>query len=77
MKQAERTVRDLLALANIEIDGPNPWDIKVHDSQFYARVLSNAALGLGESYMDGWLTPIGGVEIDGKMRRQAWRVSHV
>jgi len=54
MKQAERTLRDLLALADIEIDGPDPWDIKVNDQQFYARVLSNAALGLGESYMDGW-----------------------
>ena len=26
----------------------------VHDPRFYSRLLSDAALGLGESYMDGW-----------------------
>lgn len=28
--------------------------LRVHDSRFYSRLLSDAALGLGETYMDGW-----------------------
>lgn len=44
----------LLNLADIGIDGKRPWDIVVHDDRFFHRVLSQGALGLGESYMDGW-----------------------
>ena len=44
----------LLRAADIEIDGGDPWDIRVHDERFYARVLSDGSLGAGESYMDGW-----------------------
>ena len=44
----------LFAGCGIEIDGPNAWDIRVHHEDFYARVLANGSLGLGESYMDGW-----------------------
>ena len=51
---AEKTMRKLFSLANIEINGNNPWDIKVNNQRFYRRVLSKTALGLGESYMDGW-----------------------
>ena len=50
----ERTARSLLRNADIEINGDRPWDIAVHDDRFYRRVLRNGALGLGESYMDGW-----------------------
>ena len=52
--KSERIVRELLDLAEIEINGSHPWDIQVHDSRFYDRVLQQATLGLGESYMDGW-----------------------
>jgi cyclopropane-fatty-acyl-phospholipid synthase len=44
----------LLAAGGIAIDGPQPWDIQVHDERVYARVLLQGTLGLGESYMDGW-----------------------
>ena len=47
-------VCDLLALAGIDINGSRPWDIVVHDDRFYGRVITDAELGLGESYMDGW-----------------------
>ena len=47
-------VKRLLADAGITIDGHNPWDITVHDNRFYRRVLLDAHLGTGESYMDGW-----------------------
>jgi cyclopropane-fatty-acyl-phospholipid synthase len=47
-------IERLLAMADVEIDGTRPWDIQVHDDALYARVLAEGALGLGESYMDGW-----------------------
>lgn len=47
-------VEDALALGDIRIDGPRPWDIRVLDDRFYKRVLSEDALGLGESYVEGW-----------------------
>jgi len=45
---------ELLALADVRIGGPRPWDLTVHDDRLYARVLAHGSLGLGESYMDGW-----------------------
>lgn len=52
--KSEAAVRDLLSLADVGVNGSNPWDIQVHDARFYARVLRDSSLGLGESYMDGW-----------------------
>lgn len=57
MAGAKRIVEELLDDAGIKINGPNPWDIAVKDERFYARVLVNKSLGLGESYMDGWWDP--------------------
>lgn len=48
------TLRSLLKEAGIEINGPDPWDIQVHDRRWYGRVIRDRNLGLGESYMDGW-----------------------
>ena len=47
-------VQQVLALADIQINGTRPWDIHVYNEEFYPRVLSDGSLGLGESYMDGW-----------------------
>jgi cyclopropane-fatty-acyl-phospholipid synthase len=44
----------LLAAAGIQLNGRNPWDLRVHDNRFFERVLTEGSLGLGESYMDGW-----------------------
>ena len=44
----------LLAQADIVINGGRPWDIRVHDERFYARVMAQGELGLGEAYMDAW-----------------------
>ncbi len=49
-----KTTEQILELAGVEINGSNPWDIQVHDDRFYKRVLTEAELGIGESYMDGW-----------------------
>ena len=51
-------VQRLLARADVRVGGDRPWDITVHDNDFYARVLGHGSLGLGESYMDGqWDCP--------------------
>ncbi len=47
-------IEKLLAIADIKINGSNPWDIQVKNPALYNRVLSQGSLGLGESYMDGW-----------------------
>jgi len=52
--KAEKIGRELLELAGIEVNGNRPYDIQVHNSRFFDRVLAEGALGLGESYMDGW-----------------------
>ena len=46
--------QNIFQSAGITINGNSPSDIKIHDSRFYNRVLSQGSLGLGESYMDGW-----------------------
>ncbi|MFI5251674.1 MAG: cyclopropane fatty acyl phospholipid synthase [Bacteroidota bacterium] len=47
-------VQELLQSADIQIEGSRPWDIQVTNIGFYGRVIRELALGLGESYMDGW-----------------------
>jgi len=52
--QSESIIRQLLESADIEVNGPDPWDIQIHDNRFFNRVVREVELGLGESYMDGW-----------------------
>ena len=47
-------IEDALAMGDIELNGSRPWDLRVHDDRFFKRVLSEDALGLGESYVEGW-----------------------
>lgn len=54
MSKSEKVVADILRLADIEVNGNRPWDIRVINNDFYSRVLKQGTLGLGESYMDGW-----------------------
>ena len=49
-----RKLAEILALAGVEINGRQPWDLQVHDQRFFARLFAEGSLGLGESYMDGW-----------------------
>ena len=51
---AKTTITDLLSFAEITVNGNEPWDLHVHNEQFYPRVLRDAELGLGETYMEGW-----------------------
>ena len=48
------TLQNILGQAGITINGNQPYDIHVHDERFYKRVLVNASIGAGESYMEGW-----------------------
>ena len=54
MSKFKTTVTELLESAGIKINGQRPYDIQVHNEDFYARVLSGGTLAFGESYMDGW-----------------------
>jgi cyclopropane-fatty-acyl-phospholipid synthase len=47
-------IQKTLEPAGIAIDGPNPWDIRINNEQFFKRVLCEGSLGLGESFMQGW-----------------------
>jgi cyclopropane-fatty-acyl-phospholipid synthase len=50
----EERIGKWFAEAGIRIGGNDPWDIRVRDERFYARLLRDGSLGLGESYMAGW-----------------------
>lgn len=54
MDKYEKITRNLLDSSEIEINGKNPWDIQVHNKKTYKRLFTDAPIGLGESYMDGW-----------------------
>lgn len=51
---ARETMTRIFALADIQVNGTRPWDIRVRNEDFYSRVLGHGSVGLGESYMDGW-----------------------
>ena len=44
----------LLASADIHLNGSRPWDIQINHPQMLTRLLKQGGLGLGDSYMDGW-----------------------
>lgn len=52
--QWKRIAQEMLAQAGIEINGSNPYDLQIHNENFYQRVLQEGSIGLGESYMDEW-----------------------
>lgn len=51
MGKSEETIRGLLALADVRVDGDRPFDIRVNDGEFYDRVLRDGVVGFGEAYM--------------------------
>lgn len=52
--QIQLQVEALLGECGITVGGHESSDIQVHDPRWFARVLAEGSLGLGESYMDGW-----------------------
>ncbi|MEO8703950.1 MAG: cyclopropane fatty acyl phospholipid synthase [Kofleriaceae bacterium] len=53
-RRASELCRELLASADIRVNGDRPWDMQIHDERTYARVLRDGTLGAGEAYMEGW-----------------------
>jgi len=52
--KSKELVSQLLDLAEINLNGSNPWDVTVRDERLFSRLLKEGELALGESYMDGW-----------------------
>ncbi len=50
----DSVIADVLAKADVVINGSRPWDIQIYHPDTVSRVASQRSLGLGESYMDGW-----------------------
>ncbi len=53
-KKLHNRIEHLLSLADVAVNGRRPWDIHVHNDNFYHTVLKYGSIGLGESYMVGW-----------------------
>ncbi len=47
-------IQNVLNTIGITINGSNPYDLHIHNEDFYGRVLRHGSLGFGESYVDGW-----------------------
>ena len=54
MRKPKKIIEELLCKTSVRLNGSKPWDIQVRDDRFYARVLQDGSLGLGQSYMAGW-----------------------
>jgi cyclopropane-fatty-acyl-phospholipid synthase len=54
MSSQKQFAEELLAHADIQIQGDRPWDLQIHNEAVFKRVLTVGTLALGESYMDGW-----------------------
>ena len=81
LKQPKTKLRNrlekLLEGTEIQFNGPNEWDVQVHDARLYKRVFSGGSLAFGEAYMDGWwdcaridvlLTKLISIDIKQRMR---------
>lgn len=51
---SESFVRELFDSAGVGVEGKNPGDIDVKNPEFYERLVRDASIGLGESYMEEW-----------------------
>ncbi len=54
LKKAQECIERLFSDADIRINGDRPWDIRVHNNDFFSKALMGGSLALGESYCDGW-----------------------
>jgi len=53
---AAAVVGRLLGEADVQLNGPRPWDIRLLGEGVPERMLAQGSLGLGEAYMDGQWT---------------------
>jgi len=80
-KNFKSFIMRLSNLVGIHLNGDHPWDIIVHNSDFYRRVFKYGSLGLGESYMDQWwdcvrldqlFERLMAADIENKIKRNKW-----
>ncbi|HET9679283.1 MAG TPA: cyclopropane fatty acyl phospholipid synthase, partial [Gammaproteobacteria bacterium] len=50
----KKRANELLATADIRVNGDRPWDMQIHNPALYQRIFAEGSMGLGEAYMDGW-----------------------
>ena len=48
MLNGQKTIATLFDHAEIQLNGPNPWDPKIHNNRFYTRIVAQGSLGLGK-----------------------------
>lgn len=51
--RADRAVVELIASADIQVNGTRSWDMQLHAEGVFQRALAQGNLGLGETYMEG------------------------
>lgn len=51
---AKALIKDMMRETDISINGPNPWDIRIHNENFYSRLIHEGGIAFGEAYMDKW-----------------------
>ena len=51
---SQKLAKEIFSLADLELNGKNPWDIHIYNPEFYKRAITEGELGVGESYMDLW-----------------------
>lgn len=49
---AKYIIQALMDSIDVRVNGDRPWDIQIHNNDFYTRVFKQGSLGLGEAYMD-------------------------
>jgi len=54
MAACRQVLTHLLAEADVEVDGRQPWDIRITDERLFREILLRKNLALGEGYMRGW-----------------------
>jgi cyclopropane-fatty-acyl-phospholipid synthase len=54
MNKYKKFIETILTSADIQIDGDKPWDIHIHNENFYNRIITKGEIAFGESYMDFW-----------------------
>lgn len=52
--RSKHLILELFDEAGVGVRGEKPGDILVKNDAFYERLVRDASIGLGESYMDGW-----------------------
>jgi cyclopropane-fatty-acyl-phospholipid synthase len=52
--KTENMIEELLSLADIRINGQNPWDVQVYNERFFSQALLGGSPGVGETYVNKW-----------------------